>query len=380
MTDPTPTWPRLIWRYELGVPLPPEHDTERDSEANAPAIVPIQKPGRLAILRIHGLLVLLTVLLLLVILALAQAVIVPIVLAAFFATCLSPLVALMSRVLWRGLAAALVTLLVIALLYLGILALIGPAQEWMTRLPESLQQLNLRLRDVVRGLGSGSGALMQFDTESMAPTRISLWGALSATPPILTKLFSVILLTYFFLLHGDRMLRRLVELSPSLSQKKRAVAIVRAIQSDTTRYLFITTLINSLLGLLTAGMLMLYDFPDPWLFGALAGLANFIPYVGALSIAALLALVGMTTSPQFGLAILPALSFMALTALEGNFVSPAILGQRLSLSPVAILLWLMIWGWLWGLPGVLLGVPMLMCLKIIAERIDGARWFARAIE
>lgn len=374
------TPPRLFWRlarFEIGTPLPADADTTAEV---LPVLAAPARPDRYAAQRIHGLLIALTVLLVLVVLTLAQGLIVPIVLAAFLAIALSPWVGAFGRILPRGLASALVTAGMLGGLYLLVSLLAGPAQAWAQRLPESLRQLSGKLQSALQTTLPSGPSWMSLDFAAPTSTRLSLWDALAATPPILTKLFSVVLLTFVFLLHGERMLRRLVELSPRLSQKKRVVAIVRAIQSDTTRYLFITTLINLALGVATAGMLSLYGFPDPLLFGAVAMVANFIPYVGAFSVALLLALVGLGSAPTLGAALLPAASFGLLTALEGQFLSPAILGQRLSLSPVAILLWLMVWGWLWGLPGVLLGVPMLMCLKIIAERLDGLRWLARAIE
>lgn len=369
---------RVWWRpFEIGQPLQLDPPLQTESDASAAALTDQERYlGRIAIC-----LLLLTLLAVLYTLALAQQLIVTIVLSAFFATALSPPVSGLSRVVPRALATAVVMLLVLAALYFVVLLLAGPAQEWAERIPQTFRTLLRKLRAAAQPITDvGGGSLLQLDSSPAAPTRISLWAALSATPPILAKLFSVLLLTYFFLVYGDRMLRRSVELAPGLSRKKSLVAIVRAIQHDTAHYLFITSVINLLLGLVTALLLHAFGFPDPLLFGALVTVANFIPYLGALTMLVVIALVGVSQTPQLGMGLAPALSFAILTAVEGHFLTPAVLGQRLSLSPVAIVVWLLIWGWMWGLPGVLLGVPMLMCLKIVAERIDALRWMARAIE
>lgn len=373
---------RMWWRptrpfFEIGQPLPTDAQTSAEAEATATLLSAQEQ----ALKRISVCLLVLTLLAVMFTLAIAQQLVVPILLAAFLSTALSPPVAGFARFMPRALASALVLLMVLAALYGLVMLLAGPAQEWAERIPDTFRSLLRRLRSVTQPLSDlGGGTLMQIDAGSSQPTRISLWAALTATPPILAKLFSVLLLTFFFLVYGDGMLRRSVELSPSLSRKKSLVAVVRAIQRDTSHYLFITTIINLLLGAATAVVLWALKFPDPLLFGALVAVANFIPYIGALSMLVVLALVGISQSPHLGTGLAAAASFALLAAIEGHFLTPAILGQRLSLSPVAIVVWLLIWGWMWGLPGVLLGVPLLMCLKIIVERIDGLRWVARAIE
>lgn len=372
----------MWWRptrpiFEIGQPL--SLDTQAPAETDAAKTLLTAQEHSLRHIAIC--LLVLTLLGVMFTLAVAQQLVVTILLAAFLGTALSPPVAGLARCMPRALATALVMLLVLAALYGLLMLLAGPAEEWAERIPDTFRSLLRRLRSVTRPLSElGGGTLMQIDAGSSQPTRISLWAALSATPPILAKLFSVLLLTFFFLVYGDGMLRRSVELSPSLSRKKSLVAVVRAIQRDTAHYLFITTLINLMLGAATAVLLWALKFPDPLLFGALVAVANFIPYIGALSMLVVLALVGISQSPHLATGLAAAAGFALFTAIEGHFLTPAILGQRLSLSPVAIVVWLLIWGWMWGLPGVLLGVPMLMCLKIIVERIDGLRWVARAIE
>jgi predicted PurR-regulated permease PerM len=109
-------------------------------------------------------------------------------------------------------------------------------------------------------------------------------------------------------------------------------------------------------------------------------IANFIPYVGAITTTTILLLVGMMNFRELTQALLPALVFACITAVEGNLITPMILGRRMQVSPVAILIWLLLWGFLWGIPGALLAVPMLTSSKLIAERVRGWRWFAMMVQ
>ncbi|MEO7051704.1 MAG: AI-2E family transporter, partial [Rhodanobacter sp.] len=148
-------------------------------------------------------------------------------------------------------------------------------------------------------------------------------------------------------------------------------------QTEISRYLLTALLINGTLGAITAGMLWLYKVPDPMLWGAVAMFANFIPYVGAIFTTVVLAFVSMLYSKNASLDVfLPALTFAGITIVEGNLITPLIQGRSMRLSPIAILLWLLVWGWLWGIPGALLAVPMLTCAKLICERVHGWEWFA----
>jgi predicted PurR-regulated permease PerM len=201
----------------------------------------------------------------------------------------------------------------------------------------------------------------------------------ASAPKVLASILTVALLVFFFLVYGDEILRRAVEISPTFSYKRHTVSIVRSIQEEVSSYLLLTAAINVTLGLVTAGMLYLYDVPDPLLWGSVATIANFIPYVGAITTTTILAVVGALHFQELGPALLPAATFAGITAIEGNMITPMLQGRRSRLSPVAILLWLLIWGWLWGIPGALLAVPMLTCVKLITAKLRGWQWFAHIV-
>lgn len=361
-------------RWHLGQETPTEPDT-------TPTTVPLRPRVRNSEHFLFGMFILA----LIYTASVASSLLIPIVLAAFIATCISPLVNVLDRVLPRLVAVLIIMGVLGAALYMALSTLWTPAREWLDDAPRALPQLSAKLNLLVRAAADVSGASAlesagMIDTESELATQFSWWTALSEAPVWVAQVFSVILLTVFFSWHGGELLRRVVELSPTLTRKKQVVGIVRAIQSDTSRYFLITTSINCMLGAATAIAMWALGVNEPLMWGAMVALFNFVPYVGAMISGLILALVGILQFDTIGHGLTPALVFLVLTTIEGQFIAPTILGQRLSLSPVAILLWLMLWGWLWGIAGVLLGVPMLMCLKLICERIPHWRWLARALE
>ena len=318
-------------------------------------------------------------------LCVASGLLIPIVLAAFIATGIGPLVNVLDRGLPRVLAVLIIMALVGTTIYLALSTLWTPARAWLDDAPRALPQLAAKLSILARAAADVSGASAlenagMIAADSDMATQFSWWAALSEAPTWVAQAFSVLLLTFFFSWHGGELLRRLVELSPTLTGKKQVVGIVRAIQSDTSRYFLITTCINAMLGAATAIAMWALGVNEPLVWGAMVAIFNFVPYVGAMTSGLILALVGILQFDTIGHGLTPALVFLALTTIEGQFIAPTVLGQRLSLSPVAILLWLMLWGWMWGIAGVLLGVPMLMCLKLICERLPQWRWLARALE
>ena len=318
----------------------------------------------------------------------AQALFVPELLAGFLSMCLSPVVSQMARATPRVLAAILVMSTLVIALWIIIASLVEPAQEWLTQAPQSMKAIGVKPKALTAPLIAANRATENFSvigagtaaaTHSPFPS-ITLWDALQVAPKLVVGVFTVLLPAFFFLVYGDALLRKLVVLSPTLTHKKRAVGIVRAIQHDTSRYLLLTCMINAELGVATAFALWMLKVPDPLLWGTLAAICNFVPYVGAITMTVILVLVGLVNFENTGQALLPALCFAGIALIEGHFLTPTIIGRQLRLSPVAILLWLMFWGWMWGLVGVALGVPLLMCLKIVCERVEGYTWVAKAIE
>ncbi len=321
-------------------------------------------------------------------LAIAKTLIIPLVLASFMGLGLNPLVVMATRIhLPRALSALLVMLALGAALAGAVTLLAPPAVEWLQQAPRVIQRdlapklkpLKRKLEQANRATESLTGKPRATASATDAKPGFDVWDVVSVTPRILAFSLTVGLLVFFFLIFGDRMLLKLVEVSPSFASKRDVVTIVRNIQSEVSRYIFTYTAINVVLGAATALALWWLGLSDPLLWGALAALANFVPYVGAITMTLVLVVVGIMQFDQLPQALAPAAFFATLTAVEGNLITPVVMGRRLRLSPVAILIWLLIWGWMWGLAGALLAVPMLTSLKLIAERFESWKWLAHLV-
>lgn len=320
---------------------------------------------------------------------LASSLILPIVLAGFIAMLLAPL---MKRAPLRWLPRGLSALLLMGAL-LGTLGAVGtflaaPAADWVRKVPFVMREAAPKLREMVEPFQQANQAresLGKLAREEAAPSeRVVVQppqpDLLDATPRILGPVLAVILLGFSFLVYGDDLLRKLLELRPTRAQKKLTAGIVQQIQSDLSRYMLTISATSSVLGAATAAWLWYLGVPDPLLWGVLAAMLNITPIVGPLLMALLLSLVGLSQFDTLGTAMLPAAGFLALNAVESQVLTPAVLGRTMRINPLAIILWLMLWGWLWGVPGLLVAVPMLVCLKIVADRVDDWKVWSRLLE
>ena len=313
---------------------------------------------------------------------------IPLVLAAFIGLALNPIVAAGARHrVPRWFTASVLMVALLTGLGAGVGALAQPALGWFHGAPAAIKSFVPKLRSVTtpreaanRATQSLVGGPVRAQPPHPTAVAITAWDVVSTAPKVLAAVLTVVLLVFFFLIYGDSLLRRLVEISPGFAYKRHAVEIVRSIQIEVSRYLLTALEIYASLCALTTLMLWLYHMPDPLLWGVVAMTANFIPYVGAITTTIVLALVGMIHSHDLGTALLPAVTFAGITGVEGNLITPMIQGHRMRLSPIAILIWLLVWGWLWGIPGALLAVPMLTSVKLITERVRGWGWFAVMVQ
>jgi predicted PurR-regulated permease PerM len=296
---------------------------------------------------------------------------------------LAPVVKGLARLrLPAPLGAAVVLLAILGLTGLGVYWLWEPAAQWIQQLPKSVAQIEAKVRSVkqsVEGfseatkkvedmaqMGNG-GAESTFRVEVQRP---SLTGAmLNQTLNLVATVGAITILLYFLLASGDLFLQKLVRVLPSLTDKKIAVTIVHEVQHDISHYLLTITLINAGLGGAVGLTMFWLGMPNPLLWGVMAASFNFIPYLGAITSAVILTLVALLTFDDIARALTVPGVFLILTALEGFLITPTIVGRRLTLNPVAIFIWLTFWGWLWGVPGMLLAVPLLATLKIVCDHI-----------
>jgi predicted PurR-regulated permease PerM len=182
-------------------------------------------------------------------------------------------------------------------------------------------------------------------------------------------LFTTVLFLYFLLVSGDNFQRRLVEILPRFSSKRQAVDISQQIESDISAYLVTITIMNAIVGIATAGVMWLTGVGDPILWGTVAFLLNYAPIVGPASGMLIFLLAGLLTIDTFWQAFLPAGLYLAIHLVEGEVVTPLLLARRFTLNPVLVILSLVFWFWMWGIPGAILSVPMLAIAKIVCDRI-----------
>jgi len=179
----------------------------------------------------------------------------------------------------------------------------------------------------------------------------------------------VFILLYFLLAGGDLFLQKLIKVLPHFSDKVKAVEIARATESAVSAYLTTTLLLNVLEGALVAGVFWMLGMPNVLLWGALVTCLEFVPYLGALTAVAVFTLVGLSTFPDVAHALMIPGSFLAINLIQANFATPLLLGHRLTLNPVAIIIGLAFFFWIWGVPGAFLAVPLLASFKIFCDHI-----------
>jgi predicted PurR-regulated permease PerM len=309
----------------------------------------------------------------------------PIVLALLFNFLLSPVVRALKRLrIPEGLGAALVVFGLLGSIGWGVYELAGPAYEWAEKAPGTMRRLENKLRQFKKPVQTMSKATEQVEKITQvggakAPPTVSV-----RTESLGERMFSqatelvaggmvMFVLLFFLLASGDLFLRKLIRVLPSLADKKRAVEIARQIETEISTYLVTVTVINVALGAAVWGITSLLHVPNPLLWGVLAMVTNYIPYLGAIIMIVVLAMVGFLTFPDTTQAFMVPLSFVGLNILESYLVTPMVLGRRLTLNPVVIFLALTFWGWIWGITGGLLAVPIMVVFKIFCDHSEPLR-------
>jgi predicted PurR-regulated permease PerM len=191
-----------------------------------------------------------------------------------------------------------------------------------------------------------------------------------STQTLVIGAMETLVLLYFLLAAGDLFLQKLIKVLPQLRDKRKAVAIARETEASISTYLFTLALVNAGLGIVVTLVMVLIGMPSAALWGVMAMVAEFIPYVGATALLATLTLAGLTTFPDLGHALLVPAGYLTVNIIQSNFVTPAVLGRRLTLNPVAILVGLVFWWWIWGLGGAFVAVPLLATFKIFCDHIE----------
>jgi predicted PurR-regulated permease PerM len=313
---------------------------------------------------------------------LARPVVLPIVLACVAAMTLKPLIRWLSYChIPPALSAAVVLGLLMAAIGIGFLQMGRPALTWMNEAPQHMADLRQRVQKMFPRIARFSRAAAAVDNlgateedQKKAPTVELKTSRIPGTLINQTGFFmagigETLVLLYMLLASGDLFLQKLVRVMPTLREKKRAVDISHEIQQNISHYLFSVSLINLGLGIVVSAGLYFMGVPNAAMWGLIAALLNFVPYFGPGAGIVLLAVVGLLSFDTLWQAALPPAWYLLFHALESNLITPVLLGRRFTLNPVVIFVSLIFWTWLWGVPGALLSVPLLVSIKVISDRV-----------
>lgn len=307
----------------------------------------------------------------------------PIVLALLLSYLLRPIVRGLARIkISTHLGSALLLLALVGGLAYAISFLAAPASGWLEKAPYSMHQLQqkmLPLKKPMEQVAQASGAIEnmtapsppQQKTQTVEVKQHPLTDKLMVqTPEFVVSILTMLILLYFLLAYDGVFLAKIIKLMPTLSDKKRAVSIAHEIEGQVSRYLFTITIINCCLGLAVGLTVGLLGLPNPAMWGVMVAILNFIPYLGALAGIVFMTLGAVLSYNSFGYALLFPASYLVLASLEGNFITPMVMGRSLTLNPVLVLLSLTFWGWMWGILGIILAVPILAAFKIFCAHIE----------
>jgi len=341
-------------------------------------------------------LVMLTVLAVLAVLKWASAFFIPLMLGLMFSYALSPIVDTLQR--WRIPRAISAAVLILGMLG-GAAASVYSFSDDANQLLESLPAAAKKLRDSVRVRGERTDTLstvqkaaaqLEQAANEAGPTapatrgvqrvviekprfniRDHLWSGTIGLASLIGQVVVVTFLTYFLLLSGDTFRRKLVKLAgPSFSDKKITVQALDEITIQIQRYLLVQLVASALVGLTTGLAFWALGLEHAVVWGIAAGILNLVPYIGSIVITGAAALVAFLQFGEFNMALVVAGASLLINTVEGNLLVPLLTSRASRMNPVAVFIGVLGWGWLWGVWGLLLGIPILMVVKAICDRVD----------
>jgi predicted PurR-regulated permease PerM len=309
-----------------------------------------------------------------------RSILLPIVLALLLSYLLRPIVRALARArIPTLLGAALILIALLISIGYGMSALGAPVAGWLEKAPTGLQELQRKFMPMKKSMtqvAQASGEIEKLATPD-SPTKTAVEVKrhpiteilYMRTPEFIASVLLLLVLLYFLLAYDGVFVAKLIKLMPTLSDKKRAVSIAHEIESHISRYLLTVTVINTCLGLAVGTTVGLLGLRNPVMWGVVVAVLNFVPYLGALT-GIICMTIGATLSfDSLSYALIFPAIYLLFGILEGNFVTPWVMGRSLTLNPVIILLSLTFWGWMWGIAGVILAVPILAAFKIFCAHI-----------
>ena len=270
----------------------------------------------------------------------------------------------------------------VAVVGLGFNATWQPARAWLDEAPQTMRTLERKLRPV-------TGFIAKVESVSKQAERVTDPGAaksvaaapvnaterkstIASTQDWLIAILTTLIVTYFLLAAGPSLLVRTEAALGTRALNTRLLRLGARISDDLSRYFATVTLINVALGIATTAAMYWLGMPNPLLWGVVAFVLNYVPYAGSAATLALLAVVALVSFDGLGKPLAVAGSYLLLTTIEGQFVQPVLVGRRLDVSPLIVILCLWFGGWLWGIAGVALAVPLLVSAKALRLGLGAA--------
>jgi len=306
----------------------------------------------------------------------------PVILAFLMALTLTPIVRFLRK---RGIPAAVSATLLVGLsaLIFGIggFLLSGPITELISdapRIGRTLTERIAELRGPFERLLAISGqidkAASTVNDAEVLRVSVQQPGILSqAAGTVLsagTNIAIVLVLSLFLLASGTLFYEKIVQSFASMSEKKRALRVVYDVEREISRYLLTVAIINAALGTVIGLGLWALGMPTPFLWGVMAALLNFLPYIGAATTIVIVAVISVVSFDTLSYALIPPAFVIFCQMMEGQILTPLVLGRRLELNAVAIFIAVAFWSWLWGFIGALIAVPLLVVIKVFCDHFE----------
>jgi predicted PurR-regulated permease PerM len=311
----------------------------------------------------------------------------PVVLAFLLALTLTPIVRFLSK--WAIPPAVSATILIIASTgTLGILGYVtsGPISQLISDAPRISATLQERVHSIRMTVDKAVRATSQIDEAAETISDANVQKVVVAQPGIVSRaagsLLSVgttlaitLVLSLFLLASGTLFYEKLIQSFSLMSDKKRALRVIYSVEREISRYLFTITLINGGLGVVVGAGLWLLGIPNALVWGVTAAVLNFLPYIGALVTIVVVAVISLATFTNIAFALVAPAFVLCCNIIEGQFITPLMLGRRLELNPVAVFISISFWSWIWGFVGALLAVPLLVIIKVVSDHFETLKPF-----
>ena len=312
----------------------------------------------------------------------------PFVFAFMLSLLLMPVQRLLERIHIPRLLSSLLLVLAVLAVVVGLAtAVSAPAATWAAKLPDAIPKLVERLRFLEAPLATVQefwrhvATFAGWNQSGGSSVGTALLAQLfTGTRSLASGFFTTLLFLFFLLMAGEIFLQRLVEIMPEFGSKRRVVEIAQQTETDISAYLVTITGMNAAVGLATAAVMWVTGIGDPVLWGTIAFLLNFVQIIGPVVGVLVFVMAGALASDSLLLALVPAGLYLLIHVIEGEALTPMLLAKRFTLNPVMVIVSLVFWFWMWGVPGAILSIPMLAVTKIVCDRVRPLAAFGHFLE